>query len=535
MASSDAIFDVKKIDSLLKEACDNLQVDDGDFIKSALIKYNAIIAGGFVLSAYAKIKFVSSDIDIYVHQKNAYQLIKHFTIYGMYCSDTYIPPPYDQSFFIKNNILSRTRLQRRDTNFDILVIPDNIELSHVSSNFDLTICQIWYDGKSVYATDKDHIDSSEGLLRKDYCISLYSTLNIFIINRIIKYIKRGFAIKYETSNDKDSQIKQSSKKLLDTDEEKWLVLFLYKNIIQNYYLQSRLRDLGDKTQQHMITLNVYNIEEYKNYIRNLVTTLNNTNNIENGLQYCLHTSLKYLYDRIEDGSSYFNIIQKYTKIYKCHILYFNERISSDKFNIKLIYEKLEKYTKVITSNFRYIDIILFQSYEDFDENKYMEDKNNILLISDEIIFCYTRSDLDQLLSNQSEFWFFECQGKSIPFERCIHNNNTTLTCEDKSLDKIGKDVYVKIPIDLTGLNGLVHIEQILSMLSSDHQIFILKNTEKSFTHTISWKNVQKNYRLYDFVSANHCQYGSNMIIFEILETDIQKGGNTRRRRKLCLV
>ena len=531
MASSDATFDVGKIDSLLKKTCDDMQVD-GDFINSALINYNAIIAGGYVLSAYAKMKFVSSDIDIYVHQKAAFQLIKHFTDNCDMYSNTYLPPPYDQSFFIKNNILSRTHLQSTNTHFDILVIPDNIKLSQVSSNFDLTICQIWYDGKSVYATDKDHIDKSVGLLRKDYCISLYSTLNNFIINRIKKYIKRGFVIKYEIINDKDSQINKSSKKLLDIDEEKWLVLFLYKNINHN----ERLIKLEDTIQQHMIELNVYNIEEYKNYIRYLVTTFNDAK-IENGLQYFLHTSLKYIYDQINEGvSEYLKIIQKYTKIYKCHILYFDERESDDfNINLNLIYAPLNTYTEVITPIFRYIDIISFQSY-DFDEKKYMEymmDKNNILLVSNEIIFCYTRSDLDQLLSNQSEYWFFECQGKFIPFERCIHND--TITCGDKSLEKIGEDVYVKIPIDLTGLNGLVHIEQILSMLSSDHQRFILKSTEKSFTHTISWKNVQKVHQLHDFVSANHCQYGSNMIIFEIFETEIQKGGNTRRRRKLCLV
>ena len=36
MASSDATFDVGKIDSLLKKTCDDMQVD-GDFINSALI------------------------------------------------------------------------------------------------------------------------------------------------------------------------------------------------------------------------------------------------------------------------------------------------------------------------------------------------------------------------------------------------------------------------------------------------------------------------------------------------------------------
>jgi hypothetical protein len=66
----------------------------------------------------------------------------------------------------------------------------------VCSNFDLTFCQVWFDGTHVFATHPDHICEKKGVLQKEY-IDIFVKGNEFLKRRISKYIDRGFTVEYQ--------------------------------------------------------------------------------------------------------------------------------------------------------------------------------------------------------------------------------------------------------------------------------------------------------------------------------------------------
>ena len=169
-------------------------------ICDALIKNKALLAGGSVLSAFSDFRI--NDLDIYVNRKNAMTIYEDLLDIGYYkVQNLCLAPAYDQSFFRKNHILSRIRLE--NDNFmpiDLMIIPDNISLISVVTNFDLSFCEIWFDGQNVYAVDPEGIQNKEGILKPDYLESLFKYFNEFIRKRIKKYISRGFKISYSSSN-----------------------------------------------------------------------------------------------------------------------------------------------------------------------------------------------------------------------------------------------------------------------------------------------------------------------------------------------
>jgi len=170
-------------------------------ICDTLIKNEAFLAGGSVLSAFSDFRI--NDLDIYVNKKNSMNIYKDLVNIGYKDIPVLqtIAPAYDQSFFRKNHILSRTRLENDDfMPIDLMIIPDNIPLVSVVTNFDLSFCEIWFDGQNVYAVDPEGIKNKEGILKPDYLESLFKFFNKFIQNRIKKYISRGFKISYSSSN-----------------------------------------------------------------------------------------------------------------------------------------------------------------------------------------------------------------------------------------------------------------------------------------------------------------------------------------------
>jgi hypothetical protein len=80
-----------------------------------------------------------------------------------------------------------------DLPIDLMVVEDEIELESVVTNFDLSFCQVWYDGKMVRATHWDDIRQKKGVLMPEY-IETYKFGNPFILKRVEKYRDRGYLI-----------------------------------------------------------------------------------------------------------------------------------------------------------------------------------------------------------------------------------------------------------------------------------------------------------------------------------------------------
>jgi hypothetical protein len=180
--------------------------DDNIFLlfRDALRKFHAVLAGGFVLNAVSlsRISIVpNQDLDVYVNLRHAKDLIFHLIELGFNVMSNHMSPAYDDSFMRKNNIIARVsfnhkrskRSKSKHPPMDVMIIRDDTSIESVVTHFDLTICQIWYDGHTVRATHMQDITTKHGSLQPDYYRS-YICGNTFIHNRINKYKRRGYTI-----------------------------------------------------------------------------------------------------------------------------------------------------------------------------------------------------------------------------------------------------------------------------------------------------------------------------------------------------
>lgn len=246
----------EKLRKNLKAVC----LDDGETLQDfdkLLTTTGSLIAGGFVLRSFSTqdhsgIFETGGDLDIYVKNKHAIALMAFFQSIGLSFVFQNMAPPYDESFFRKNKIISRTRLETGDRKInlhdhksnlscfstkrdptvcvDLMIVPDDVEPKSVVTNFDLTFCEIWYDGKTVQATDMNGVLNKTGRLRKEYTESLLVNMNPFLTRRINKYKRRGFKIeilpkmnKYIIENVKERQVESM---------EAWLTTVIYKFMLQ---------------------------------------------------------------------------------------------------------------------------------------------------------------------------------------------------------------------------------------------------------------------------------------------------------------
>lgn len=221
------------------------KVPNHDRLSSLLTETRAVIAGGSVLSAYAG--YEMNDFDIYVNASNARQLVTGIQAVFSKCNNhgtfhLLFAPPYDESFMRKNHINSIIRASywcagfNSSTEIDIMIIPDDIEITKVVTNFDLTFCQIWFDGENVFCTHKQHILDKHGKLNDEYLQS-YANGNEFIKNRIRKYIYRDFQIDYsgsiqKTLSKRDVQPVGVYKKKEVVNDEDWVAKKLYVNLLK---------------------------------------------------------------------------------------------------------------------------------------------------------------------------------------------------------------------------------------------------------------------------------------------------------------
>ena len=157
--------------------------------------------------------------------------------------------PYDQSFFYKNKILSKFtfRINRKHFfnmefipfifNFDIMIVDDEMPVENVAKNFDLSFCELWYDGINLHSNSNiDDILAKKGILKPDYVNSLLQYRNKFIHDRIMKYMKRGYKISYDYDNTVTCKLPQ--KHLIDETDDQWVISkllpLLYRNFNSSY-------------------------------------------------------------------------------------------------------------------------------------------------------------------------------------------------------------------------------------------------------------------------------------------------------------
>ena len=269
-------------------------------LQKLLIANDAIVAGGSVLAPYDTTgKTKINDLDIYVHERNAQSLFAQFSnikltldmMFGFISNDSYntimeiaeenpdavqrintnegatsdnilvpllkfenskysrkLQPPYDRSFFVKNNILLRLPMFGRGfTNnspiyialderyihhfpyikIDVLVVDDSVPLTSVPENFDLSFCKVWWNGNEVLATNPNDISNKRGTLSPDYVLALLQG-NRFTLDRIAKYKNRGFKVIIPNMCIPEQVLEKQTKEIVS--DERWVVSKIIEGI-----------------------------------------------------------------------------------------------------------------------------------------------------------------------------------------------------------------------------------------------------------------------------------------------------------------
>ena len=264
---------VEQFNTIMKTVMKLSEESKNEFNK-ILSDNGCLIAGGSVLAASQSDYRGVNDFDIYVPIDKSKAFFEQFApfLFKIYVSETPIVRPvvryssfessfYCNSFLKRNgikkvhrfNVKSHDEFSFRDItsicSFDIMIIRKERSPIDVVNNFDLTFCQIWYDGKTIWASHPEDVRSKKGKLQGDYR-KLFITGNTFIQSRVKKYVGKGYEvaldeftgdeIKKSLTFNKDTCPTSSTNPLSswrDTAfQNKWAVRALKKSFLGNNYL-----------------------------------------------------------------------------------------------------------------------------------------------------------------------------------------------------------------------------------------------------------------------------------------------------------
>lgn len=182
---------------------------DEDFkkFKKTLKEVGGIIAGGSVLAfcyGSAEPIYKTSDIDIYVNVEQSRPMMEF--IFGNKTSFRSHQKAkfstYDDSHLSRNKIRSIYEFcpyynsvvnKKFKIELDIMTVRNSRTPQEVAQNFDLSCCQVWYDGNNIYAHSIEDVLSKTATMNREY-IPAYLSGNIFLLKRKDKYQARGFTI-----------------------------------------------------------------------------------------------------------------------------------------------------------------------------------------------------------------------------------------------------------------------------------------------------------------------------------------------------
>ena len=219
-----------------------------DELNNMLQESGALVAGGFLTRCanIAQLGLVhdesdssgrgkimrEADIDIYVPCENL-QRVTDFFDREFEIVNINTVKAYDQSFFRKNNIMQRFHYEAKsysEQSIDIMSIKKGTSPLDVVQNFDLTFCEIWYDGESINATNLPDAAQKKGFLRSDYVKALLDFNNSFIRERMERYRERGYTIVFQLDNMSNLPFAAFKSRKSISDMQGWLYLAIYHSM-----------------------------------------------------------------------------------------------------------------------------------------------------------------------------------------------------------------------------------------------------------------------------------------------------------------
>jgi hypothetical protein len=506
---------------------------------SLLKRNNAIIAGGSILSSIHDQSV--NDLDIYVNKRNFSRLYNSLDIMLKlkYDPKVHFACSYKQSFFRRNNIIARVSIH--DLPIDIIIITDHILIEDVVTNFDLSFCQVWYNGIDVKSDYKDHVLSKKGILRDDYKECLFKFYNEFIVKRIKKYRIKGYEIEV---GERPSYINNFIDKIKDVTEEEWFFSKLYKQLI---ILSSSKRPY-DEGFDLIISPVRYDLESFTLVLDPYI----GNGKIFNSLEFAIETLFKFSF---MDTRSYDYLSQKYidyidTVINKQKLKKILKKI--DETGIEIFSYHLQLY-KTINKKFK--DIFdnnnkkrLLENYGvrrgsineiEYDE-KSKKTCTDLVIGGNYDIEKYLKGEecIGKTLDDDEEdedlkidavspeeakdrlvFFLKVGQDEFKPFcysrDYLVSDLNTHIFAECNRRPRGGfdaddfKNPIIKLDFEIP---VFVYVSSLLTALyQTNKQVFLITPSDYEYKLTYSLDV----YNCGSYVSADHCQAGSNKKIYNI--------------------
>ena len=536
--------------------------DYWEFLNTSLKTANAFIAGGAVLGSYTDGGI--NDLDIYIHASKAVAFVNAITsndVYIMSNRNNYLRPSYDQSFFRKNKILGRFSFRQEwdgisaddpdVTNrakaidyhvifpdIDIMIIPDEIPILNVITNFDLTFCEIWYNAQKeeVHAVDPEGIFNKTGLLKKEYTEKLLLDFNNFTVKRLQKYMNKGFSITYET--EKTSITLRKEPKSVVSPEE-WVVYKLYNWIVISAREMSDADTYNRRESLEIMCkypMSNYTLRDFKRILPNLIRKTLNPSFL-NGI-----VNIKQLYTKIlyEAGAPYYP--DEYLRYIEDTLDITIDDLNDFETTADFTWNPIDRQirgegplqSEINAFKFEEFDIderlITVGTCYDFieggqvDIEDYLNEEESFLLINkgsaDDAfdIIGYSKERIRALVSDKSE-WFYECTGSPETYIYMLDGQGRRTANFNKPMGIFGDTPYVKMTIDSQGFNGFIPLIQLKKLLQSKHKIYYIE-TSGYFSHSINYQHSW--YRIHNpgsppfgTMSSNDCQFGSGITTYNL--------------------
>jgi hypothetical protein len=551
----------------------------------ALSDNKAVIAGSYVLSCYTEKKYKPGDMDIYINSKNLNSflidmLVIQNDLFESICKNNInlITKDYDSSFLKQNGIKIllqlcsyNKRLLRNDRrlDIDIMVIEDHKNIIDVVTNFDLTFCEIWYDGKTIQSTDPKGVKKGYGFLRKQYVTKLYNENNLFLKERIEKYNTRGFVITIELNKSlKVDFIKPEKKLLPNTKDNNYLNKWVIKSILQEFCNigTSNIKYFGPERRRYFDEIHMFieNSVKSKNLIKNIFKKVQHSSSQKtfidnifingkhltviqfinsfttftyeefflNIILFFGFNSMNFFYKNLLElidvckynngksllSSELYKTVLEFKKIYDSYIKKYNNN------NLTFILEQIKNFNFNINKeqslkaleNINSLDIGQIGFREGFDIINNEEINVNLFLKKDKDNFVIINIDENNEIQGTLLLYTLD----TLLFYINDIEDNWFYNCNGNGFSNIDKTTpYIKIPT-YEG-NKFIYWNTVLDLVrlmkKYKNRYFIIKK-EKIINFSASHKNAFSTNSI-DFVGANHCQEESILNIYKLYNID----------------
>ena len=312
--------------SVFTFSVDNEKKNFFEKFSKALSDTGALHAGGsltvIAITTQKHINYVIQDIkdgyidlDIYVDANNYNTMLNVFIDIGFKIEKTVGAPAYDASFMRENQIITRVCLKKKNLLVDLMIVHNKNGKTplDVVQNFDLTCCEVWFDGKRCNASHFDdfkqkpvemtagglinniaystipetqsprpgtHKKARVTTMRPQY-VSKYISGNNFLHKRVRKYETRGFVIKFQSKQDIYYITRMKGRKNI-TNTTEFLLSKLYAHVFTKKQIV-QLVEASLENEWPFQTVNelkeFLNIDEFTKFIEKIRGILHQTNQI----------------------------------------------------------------------------------------------------------------------------------------------------------------------------------------------------------------------------------------------------------------